>query len=278
MYAAKEVIQHAAMHEYRLLHELARLGTPAVEPLAVVTGRTDVDGEPLDPVLLTRHLRFSLPYRSLFSMGVRPDTVTRLVDAMVVLLVRLHLIGFMWGDVSLSNVLFRRDAGEYAAYLVDAETGELHDKLTDGQRLHDLQIATVNLFGEFSDLEAGRILVSGVQPRELVSLIETRYLSLWKELTGVEEFSGSELHRIEHRVRRLNSLGFDIAELTCAPRPGPPSDPTQGRGGGHHRAGCSGSPVWMSRRTRRGARGTTPTRTGADRPAGRDEAVVAHQY
>lgn len=219
VYAAKEVIQHAAMHEYRLLHELARLGTPAVEPLAVVTGRTDVDGEPLDPVLLTRHLRFSLPYRSLFSMGVRPDTVTRLVDAMVVLLVRLHLIGFMWGDVSLSNVLFRRDAGEYAAYLVDAETGELHDKLTDGQRLHDLQIATVNLFGEFSDLEAGRILVSGVQPRELVSLIETRYLSLWKELTGVEEFSGSELHRIEHRVRRLNSLGFDIAELDMRTAP-----------------------------------------------------------
>ncbi len=213
VYAAKEVIQHAAMHEYRLLHELNRLGTPSVEPLAVVTGRTDVNGEPLDPVLLTRHLSFSLPYRSLFSRGARPDTVTRLLDAMVVLLVRLHLIGFMWGDVSLSNVLFRRDAGEYAAYLVDAETGELHDQLTDGQRLHDLEIATVNLYGEFCDLEAGGILITGLDPRHLVALIETRYLSLWKELTGVEEFAGHELHRIEHRVRRLNSLGFDIAEL-----------------------------------------------------------------
>ena len=50
---------------------------------------------------------------------------TRLIDALAVLLVRLHLAGFWWGDVSLSNTLFRRDAGAFAAYLVDAETGEL---------------------------------------------------------------------------------------------------------------------------------------------------------
>ena len=50
---------------------------------------------------------------------------------MVVLLARMHLIGFMWGDVSLSNTLFRRDAGAFAAYLVDAETGELHEQLTE---------------------------------------------------------------------------------------------------------------------------------------------------
>ena len=74
---------------------------------------------------MTRHLRFSLPYRSLFSHGLRADSLPSLVDALVVLLVRLHLAGFFWGDVSLSNVLFRRSAGEFAAYLVDAETGEL---------------------------------------------------------------------------------------------------------------------------------------------------------
>ena len=138
VYALKEVIEHLALHEYRLLRDLARLATPAVEPIAVVTGRADPDGEPLDPILITRHLQFSLPYRSLFSRGVRPDTVNRLLDAMVVLLARLHLIGFLWGDVSLSNTLFRRDAGAFAAYLVDAETGELHDQLSDGQREHDI--------------------------------------------------------------------------------------------------------------------------------------------
>ena len=131
VYAAKEVLEAAAVHEYRMLTDLHRLNTPAVEPTGVVTGRVDADGRPLDPILLTRHLQFSLPYRSLFSTGVRRETVSRLLDAMVVLLARLHLIGFLWGDVSLSNILFRRDAGEFAAYLVDAETAELHERLSD---------------------------------------------------------------------------------------------------------------------------------------------------
>ena len=213
IYAAKEVIEHLALHEYRTLVDLNRLSTPAVEPVSVVTERYDADGNGLDPILITKHLQFSLPYRSLFTRGVRQDTVNRLVDAMVVLLARLHLIGFLWGDVSLSNTLFRRDAGAFAAYLVDAETGELHDQLTNGQREHDLSIARINLFGEFCDLEAGGLLDDSLDPERLVESIEARYRALWAELTGVEEFDGSEMHRIESRIRRLNALGFDVAEL-----------------------------------------------------------------
>ncbi|OYN92489.1 DUF4032 domain-containing protein [Parenemella sanctibonifatiensis] len=213
VYAAKEILDSVAVREYRLLQDLHRLQTPSVEPVAVVTSRRDRDGNPLDSVLITRHLQFSLPYRSLFAPGVRQDTVTRLIDALVVLLAKLHLVGFLWGDVSLSNSLFRRDASEFAAYLVDAETGELHPTLSTGQREHDLEIARVNLFGEFSDLEAGGLLDESLDPLALVQLIEARYRELWSELTDVEEFAGSELHRLESRVRRLNALGFDVAEL-----------------------------------------------------------------
>jgi tRNA A-37 threonylcarbamoyl transferase component Bud32 len=213
VYALKEVVEHIARREYRLLRDLTRLDTPSVEPIGVVTERVQSDGEPLDSILITRHLQFSLPYRSLFSRGVRQDTVNRLVDAMVVLLARLHLIGFLWGDVSLSNTLFRRDAGAFAAYLVDAETGELHDQLTDGQREHDLTIARTNLYGEFCDLEAGGLLDEALDPLVLVETIESRYRELWGELTGVEEFNAGEMHRIESRARRLNALGFDVAEL-----------------------------------------------------------------
>lgn len=220
VYAAKEVVEPVALHEYRLLHDLHRLGTPAVQPFAVVTERRTADGAELESVLLTRHLQFSLPYRSLFSSGVRQDTVSRLLDAMVVLIARLHLIGFMWRDVSLSNILFRRDAGEFAAYLVDAETGELHAQLTTGQREHDLTIALTNLFGDFSDLQAGRLLDESLDPLHLVETVETRYRELWAELTGVEEFSERELDRIEGRVRRLNALGFDVAELDIETVPG----------------------------------------------------------
>lgn len=213
VYAAKEVLEHLALHEYRMLTDLHRAGTPSVEPLAVVRGRVSEDGVPLDPVLVTRHLAFSLPYRSLFTQGVRPETVSRLLDALVLLLARLHLVGFLWGDVSLSNVLFRRDAGEFAAYLVDAETGELHESLTRGQREHDLQIATTNLYGEFSDLEAGQLLDASLDPQRLTESIIARYRELWSELTEAEEFAGTEVFRIEKRVRRLNALGFDVAEL-----------------------------------------------------------------
>src|SRR4029434_8576843 len=130
VYAMKEVMEHLALHEYELLRDLARLDAPSVEAVGVVTARIDKTDESLDSIVVPRHLQFSLPYRSLFNRGVRQDTVNRLVDAMVVLLARLHLIGLFWGDVSLSNTLFRRDAGAFAAHLVDLETGELHQPLS----------------------------------------------------------------------------------------------------------------------------------------------------
>ena len=85
--------------------------------------------------------------------------------------------------------------------------------MTVGQREHDLTIARTNLYGEFSDLEAGALLDDSLDPLVLVETIESRYRELWGELTGVEEFNTGEMHRIEGRVRRLNALGFDVAEL-----------------------------------------------------------------
>ena len=118
-------------------------------------------------MLITRHLEFSLPYRALFGGRGFADLREQLLDALAQLLVRLHLGGFFWGDCSLSNALFRRDAGALAAYLVDAETGELHAALTDGQRAHDLEIAEQNLAGELLDVEAELGgLPAGIDPVE----------------------------------------------------------------------------------------------------------------
>jgi len=181
--AAKEIGESLARREYDLLRMLRRLALPAVEPIGIVTGRHTPDGRPLDPVLLTRHLQFSLPYRALFSQSLRADTATRLIDALAVLLVRLHLGGFYWGDVSLSNTLFRRDAGAFAAYLVDAETGDLHDSLSRGQREHDLDLAATNIAGELMDLAAGGLLDEAMDPIDTSDLIVARYRSLWTELT-----------------------------------------------------------------------------------------------
>ena len=213
--AAKEILEEVAVHEYRQLTELRRLGVPSVEPVGVVLGRHTNDSDPLDPILLTRHLPFSLPYRALFYSGVKLDTVNRLLDAMVALFARLHLTGFYWGDVSLSNILFRRDAGEFAAYLVDAETGELHPEgLTDGKRLYDIDIARTNIIGELMDLQAGALLEPSVDTIEVGDRIVSRYTELWDVLTAEESFSMDERWRLRRRVQKLNEMGYDVAELT----------------------------------------------------------------
>ena len=213
VYAVKQTREHMANREYRLLRDLRRLGLPAVEPVGVVSGRQERSGEEIEPALVTRHLQYSLPYRSLFSHGLPHDSLPKIVDALVVLLVRLHLSGFFWGDVSLSNVLFRRSAGEFAAYLVDAETGELHDTLSNGQRGHDLDVALTNIYGELLDLQAGGLLSESFDPDAMIERVQERYDGLWNELTGTEEFTTDEIWRIEQRMQRLNDLGFDVDEL-----------------------------------------------------------------
>jgi hypothetical protein len=212
--AIKETLPELAKREYLMLKQLIKLDVPCVEPFAIITGRETEQGEKLLSVLVTRHLKFSLPYRAMWSQGLRPDTATRLVDALAVLLVRLHIAGFFWGDVSLSNTLFRRDAGAFAAYLVDAETGHLYDSgLSNGQRENDLEIARINIAGELMDLIASGNAAPGVDALATSERIVAKYRELWAELTEIETFDASDRWKINRRVDRLNELGFDIEEL-----------------------------------------------------------------
>ena len=93
-------------------------------------------------ILVTRYLEYSMSYRYLFSSPRGDHSAEQLIDTLVELLVRLHLAGIFWGDCSLSNTLFRPDAGATAAYLVDAETVERHPTLSPGQRGYDVDLAT----------------------------------------------------------------------------------------------------------------------------------------
>ena len=213
IYAAKETQEKIAFREYEMLRRLMRQGLPTVVPQGVVVGRVDASGQPLPAALLTNHLRFSLPYRVVFERYLGPETVPALIDALVILLVRLHLSGVYWGDVSLSNVLFRRDAGGYVAYLVDAETAEQHAKISDRLRDYDLTVGRENVYAEILDLMASNSLPSDTEPGEIVDLISERYQTLWGELTAEESFSTLEMWRIERRIERLNELGFDVEEL-----------------------------------------------------------------
>ena len=209
IYALKELPGELARHEYRVLRHLDEEGVPVVEAVGVATER----GPELDPVLITRHLDYSLPFRTLFARGGMPDLRVRLLDAGAELLVRLHLSGCFWGDCSLSNTLFRRDAGALAAYLVDAETGELYPSLSDGQRRHELMIAEENVVGELTDLEAELDREGELGPEETATQLVDRYEALWDELTREEAFGDDSRYRIDERLHRLNDLGFDVEEV-----------------------------------------------------------------
>jgi len=208
-YALKELPQRLALREYRLLGELDRQGVPAVEVVGIVSER-----EPdLPAVLITRQLEFALPYRLILGRRMLPASESSIRAALAELLVRIHLVGLFWGDCSLSNALFRRDAGALSAYLVDVETGELHDRLSDGQREHDLTIAEENIVGELYDLAAELERDVVAEPEEFAAVVRRCYEELWSELTADEVFAPGEGKRLEERLRRLNELGFDVEEV-----------------------------------------------------------------
>lgn len=208
IYSLKELPDAVARHEYRSLLVLGESSVPAVEAVGVVTR---ADG---NSILITRYLDFSLPYRTLFARSTEPVPIDRLLDALAELLVRLHLVGCYWGDCSLSNSLFRKDAGRFTAYLVDAETAELHAQLSDGQRDHDLALAREHVAGELMDLDAaGERLSEDVDPMETPDNLARRYEALWSELTREEVFAAHERYRVDARLRRLNELGFDVYEV-----------------------------------------------------------------
>ena len=209
LYALKELPERPARREWTLLRRLQGQALPVVEPVGIVTER----GNDLDAILITRHLDYSLPYRVLFTSAGIPDLRTHLLNGLVELLARLHLRGFFWGDCSLSNALFRRDAGALSAYLVDAETGELHGALSDGQRSYDLEIAQQNIVGELLDVDAEVGLPAGLDPDETGDEIVSRYSALWDELTRDETFRADERYKLDERLHRLNELGFDVEEI-----------------------------------------------------------------
>ena len=237
VYAIKEIGQHLADREYELLTELRQRGLPVVHAVGVVADRVGVDGEALDAALVTKHLRFSLPYRALFSRRMDADLEPKLLDSLAELLVRLHLAGFAWGDCSLSNTLFRRDAGALAAYLVDAETGELRDTLSQGQRRYDIDLAQTNLAGELMDLQMAGLLAEQVDPVDTALSVCDRYDALWSELTTPKTLRSDEWGLIEERLRRLNELGYDAAQIQVTEVDGNPQVlvQTQVVEAGHHR-------------------------------------------
>ena len=215
VYAVKETVSEFANREYKILRELTHLDAPNVQSIAVIECRTNNGGEELPCALVTRFLPYSLPYRVVLSdKTVTAEDVTLMANALALLLVRLHLLGFWWGDCSLSNTLFRRDAEGYAAYLVDAETGEFQKSLSDGQREHDLEIAHFNVAAELEDLQLSGVLYPGLDPIRASSALIKRYHRLWGALKDRQVLYPKDRHAVERAMRQLHDLGFAVEEVS----------------------------------------------------------------
>lgn len=182
-------------------------GLPVVAAVALVNER----GGP-DPVLITRHLHYALPFRLLFRERPDIDVAAALIESIATLLARLHTAGFYWGDCSLSNALFRRDELHLSAYALDTETGELHDQMTAGQRQTDIDVAIVNVAGGLADLAAAGELPDSVDPFEVAPQIGTAYADIWEELHGSSTYDPVDPAALENRLDRLHDLGFGVSE------------------------------------------------------------------
>ena len=215
LYALKEEPLGVAHHEYDVLRLLETLGLPAVTPIGLAEST-----ERGSAILVTEFLSHSLQYRRLF-MRLPSGSVVyrdRLLDAMASLLVDLHRGGVYWGDCSLANTLFRRDGDRIQAYLVDAETSEVHPALSEGQRAYDLEVLVENVAYGLADLAA---LLGRPQDSDdaigAAESVRARYRALWEELNADLELQAGDRFEVAARVRRLNELGFDVDEIELEP-------------------------------------------------------------
>ena len=217
IYAIKEMPVRVATKEFTVLVALQGRTHRAAVPAGLVR-RTWLDphDEPSGAVV-TKYVEHSFPYRRLVSglgFGARRS---QMLDAVAGLLVELHMAGCYWGDCSLSNVLYRFDAGGIEAIMIDAETSELHPSLSAGQRMHDIEIMRENLAGEMSDIAAMNEATLADADLGLGNDIGLRYDGLWAELTEPLVIKRNEAYRIRERIGRINELGFSVHDIEIEP-------------------------------------------------------------
>jgi hypothetical protein len=216
LWAVKDLPPRLAEKEWNVLGRLEELGLPAVRRAGLVH-QPDFE----TALLLTRFLDGSWQYRRLFRRLPldQPTHRARLFDAMATLLVELHRHGVFWGDCSLANTLFSRDGQVLQAWFVDAETSEVHPRLSNGQRQHDLDILVENVAADLLDLAAWRDAPEELEDTLIGEAqdIPNRYQRLWDVLHAEPVFDFTDRYRVEGTIRRLNDLGFAVEEVTLQP-------------------------------------------------------------
>jgi hypothetical protein len=217
VYAIKEMPLRLATREFRVLRSLEEESNRTARPAGLVERDWLDTHEEGAGAVITRYVEHSFPYRRLVSGAGFGARRSQMLDALAGLLVELHMAGCYWGDCSLSNVLYRFDAGQIEAIMIDGETSELYDTLSDGQRREDIEIMKENIAGEMSDIaaETGEDMDSA--DIALGFDIEERYDALWAELNADLIITRDDAYRIRERIGRINDLGFSVDDIEITP-------------------------------------------------------------
>ncbi|HYM50264.1 MAG TPA: DUF4032 domain-containing protein [Candidatus Limnocylindrales bacterium] len=216
-FAIKELPLRAAQRDYEVLRQLESQGGPAVRAHGLVVRTGEDPGSERAACLITRYVDYSFSYRELLSGRDFGPRRPQLLDAFAWLLAELHLLGCFWSDCSLSNVLYRYDAGTIDTIMVDAETASVYPSVSDGQRRADLEIMAENVAGEMADIAAERGGPLDQADLQIGEDIRRRYEALWAEIAVEERFTPREQYRIQERINRLNELGFEIDAIEVVP-------------------------------------------------------------
>jgi hypothetical protein len=217
LYAIKELPRHLAHHEYDTLRTLRDRVRPIAPPVGVVERGWVPPDQEWSSAIITEFVPFTFTYRELIRGGGFGPRREQMLDAFAGLLVELHLAGCFWGDCSLSNVLYRYDAGTVDAIMIDAETVELRDELSRGQRYHDLDIMETNVAGGMADIAFSQGVDLDDADLGLGTDIIARYEALWSELTVDPVIGADERYQIRERINRLNDLGFEVGDVALTP-------------------------------------------------------------
>ena len=217
LYAIKELPNHLAHHEFDSLRALRERLRPIAPPVGVVERGWVPSDEEWSSAIITEFIPHTFTYRELIHNGGLDVRRNQLLDAFDGLLVELHLAGCFWGDCSLSNVLYRYDAGAIEALMIDAETVELREELSDGQRYHDLEIMEVNVAGGMADIAMSQGRDLDDADLDFGTAVIERYEGLWNELRVDPIIGPDERHLIRARIHRLNDLGFEVGDVDLIP-------------------------------------------------------------
>jgi hypothetical protein len=213
-FALKDEPLDVARREFDVLRHLEEEGLPAVSAVGLAEAPERDAG-----ILVTQYLAYSLQYRRLLMrVPLEPGAYRdRLLDAMSWLLVDLHRGGVYWGDCSLANTLFRRDGNRMQAFLVDAETSEVHPSLSDGQRAYDLEILVENVAFGLADLAELQGRSDTDEAIAAAESVRDRYELLWTKLHEEPDLQPGDRQAVRARIRKMNELGFSVDEIKVRP-------------------------------------------------------------